>query len=626
MASDAQYARPDGDITTTNWSTTPLYSKISEATYSDVDYITAASGSTATAEVSLSNISDPLASTGHIVRWRMKANRTNKACQLTVYLLQGTSTIASQVYTQSIGTSFNTYTITLTSGEADSITDYTDLRFRFYQSACTQNYFQVSWAEFETPDVNVPPTINIDQPDGVEDYTDEGYYYYIQYDLADSDNTVTADFYYDTNSSGLDGTAISDCQDQTEGTDVTCLWNLVGVTPGAYYIYGITSDGVNPQVSAYSSGVLTIDALPTLNIDQPDGVNDTIAEDTSYTIQYDLEDPDDVVTASFSYCTDPEESCISISDCTFQPEGIDTTCIWDTTGVSPGDYYVVGECLFEMVGYLREVSSGPVTINGVPEVINVSLNSGADIDLTADTTEDIDFTATVSDDNGYGDITNVTGRMYRSGVSGAEDCTADNNNCYYDSSCTLSDCADNSCTATCTVPVAFFADATDTGTYSSEYWMAWIEATDSQSEVAEGFSPTDTTEMNSLLTISAPSAIAYGNILPNGVSSEKTTVVTNAGNRLLDLRISGNDMCTDYPTCSGDKITVGNQEFAASGFTYGNGRDLSVSTYDLDINIVKSTVIPSNSTGTVYWIIGIPALTPFGDYTGINTIISIVSP
>jgi uncharacterized protein (DUF1499 family) len=191
--------------------------------------------------------------------------------------------------------------------------------------------------------INDPPTINIDEPDGVNDTIVQDGNFTVQYDLSDADDTVTADFYYDTNNSGLDGVAISGCQNQPEGVNQTCNWNTTGVSPGNYYVYGIVNDGVNPQVSAYSSGVVTINAKPTLNIDEPDGIDDTIAEGASFTVQYDLYDPDDIVTADFYYDTDNSGlDGVAISGCQNQPEGVNQTCNWDTTGVSPGNYYVYG--------------------------------------------------------------------------------------------------------------------------------------------------------------------------------------------------------------------------------------------------------------------------------------------
>ena len=54
----------------------------------------------------------------------------------------------------------------------------------------------------------------------------------ITYDLAVPDNVVTAMFYYDTNSTDLDGTAIAGaCSSASEGSGATCSWDTTGMTP-----------------------------------------------------------------------------------------------------------------------------------------------------------------------------------------------------------------------------------------------------------------------------------------------------------------------------------------------------------------------------------------------------------
>lgn len=109
---------------------------------------------------------------------------------------------------------------------------------------------------------NALPTLSISQPDGVSDMINVGDTYSITYSLNDPDNAVTVAFYYDTNNSGLDGVAITGpCATAVEGTNVTCAWVTNSVPAGTYYIYGITDDGVNPQVSVYSSGIITINSV-----------------------------------------------------------------------------------------------------------------------------------------------------------------------------------------------------------------------------------------------------------------------------------------------------------------------------------------------------------------------------
>lgn len=123
-----QLLRPDGDISSGAWlpsTGSDLYAMLDETTADDGDYIYTTSASTA--EVSLTNAGDPAVSTGHIIRYRAKGTGT-----LTVKLMQGTTTIATHVPT--LTTSFQTFTFTLSGAEADSITDYSNLRLQFVSS------------------------------------------------------------------------------------------------------------------------------------------------------------------------------------------------------------------------------------------------------------------------------------------------------------------------------------------------------------------------------------------------------------------------------------------------------------------------------------------------------------
>lgn len=85
----------------------------------------------------LSNVEDPQSSSGHIMRWRRGKNSAGGAqIDLTVQLRQGyvnEGSQGTQITSQSdtnIPDSFTTTSYTLSGGEADSITDYTDLQGR----------------------------------------------------------------------------------------------------------------------------------------------------------------------------------------------------------------------------------------------------------------------------------------------------------------------------------------------------------------------------------------------------------------------------------------------------------------------------------------------------------------
>ena len=123
----AQFSRPSADVSTGTWtasSGSDLYAMLDETAASDADYITTTG--TSTCEVALGTLSDPASSSGHIVRYRIAAD----AGGIVVRLRQGTTTIATWTHSPA-PTSLTTYEQTLTSGEADSISNYSALALQF---------------------------------------------------------------------------------------------------------------------------------------------------------------------------------------------------------------------------------------------------------------------------------------------------------------------------------------------------------------------------------------------------------------------------------------------------------------------------------------------------------------
>jgi len=155
-----QYARPiSPDISTGGWTPTPLYVQIDEETPGDSDYNTSTKNATAdTFEVTLQSLSTPSVDTGHTVNYRARCDKSSNG-NIAVSLVQGTTVIRS--YDPGfLTTSFAPYSFTLTEGEAQNITDYTDLRLRF-SGTCTANaYVFVSWAELQIPDAGAAPVTN----------------------------------------------------------------------------------------------------------------------------------------------------------------------------------------------------------------------------------------------------------------------------------------------------------------------------------------------------------------------------------------------------------------------------------------------------------------------------------
>lgn len=140
----AQFGRPSTDTTRDNWeeddgTTTAIWDQIDEAVSDDADYIQTVLAPTSDVYVTkLTTMEDPVSSTGHIVRFRYRKSAAAGAqIDLITQLRQGYTNegspgtlIASQT-NNNISDVITAGTINLTGGEADSITDYTDLYLRF---------------------------------------------------------------------------------------------------------------------------------------------------------------------------------------------------------------------------------------------------------------------------------------------------------------------------------------------------------------------------------------------------------------------------------------------------------------------------------------------------------------
>lgn len=133
-----QFARPSADTVRTAWTdqaggTATIYTTIDETAASDADYIkTPTPPGTNEFETLLTSVTDPVSSTGHIMRWRRRKQPATGSAQidLTVRLLQGTTQIVSRSDTNLPGT-FTDTSYTLSAAEADAITNYADLRLEF---------------------------------------------------------------------------------------------------------------------------------------------------------------------------------------------------------------------------------------------------------------------------------------------------------------------------------------------------------------------------------------------------------------------------------------------------------------------------------------------------------------
>jgi len=150
-----QSATPDSDITAGLWEPiggeSTLFAAVNGAT--DSDYIEALNGENTTCELGLTTVTDPAVSTGHILRVRLQGTGSGGPERLQIALFEGATQRAISPNLTSRG-AWDTQTYTLTAGEADSITAYSDLRIKLISSnlAATEDMW-ARLAEFEVPDV-----------------------------------------------------------------------------------------------------------------------------------------------------------------------------------------------------------------------------------------------------------------------------------------------------------------------------------------------------------------------------------------------------------------------------------------------------------------------------------------
>lgn len=136
-----QFARPSADTVRTGWTdeaggTINIYTGIDESVAEDVEYIkTAAPPGVNEFETLLTSVTDPVSSTGHVMRWRRRKQPASGSddVNLTVRLLQGGTQITSQADNVIPG-AFTDTSYTLSGAEADAITNYADLRLEFVAS------------------------------------------------------------------------------------------------------------------------------------------------------------------------------------------------------------------------------------------------------------------------------------------------------------------------------------------------------------------------------------------------------------------------------------------------------------------------------------------------------------
>jgi archaellum component FlaF (FlaF/FlaG flagellin family) len=157
-----QFARPDEDVSKGGWTDTTggngntiLYDEINESVQNNGNYARSATlslfGASDTWGVGLQGVADPESSSNHIVRVAHRKTGLG-GVTLTTTLLQGSTTIAS--WSDAMPDNFAVSSHTLSVAQADSITNYSDLRLQFtatLDGIILATNGEISWAELQVP-------------------------------------------------------------------------------------------------------------------------------------------------------------------------------------------------------------------------------------------------------------------------------------------------------------------------------------------------------------------------------------------------------------------------------------------------------------------------------------------
>lgn len=268
-------------------------------------------------------------------------------------------------------------------------------------------------------------------------------------------------------------------------------------------------------------------------------------------------------------------------------------------------------------------SSSP-TVNSVMISENSAGGPVASINLLENSTKNIYIYGTFGDQDGCGDVKtggSLKVAFYRSTVSTTSECGANNLYCYRGSyatsQCLIWNCDEGTeLTANyeCTLPLQYYADATDVGLYLDANWTAYVEAKDA-AETSGVL--TSSTEVNTLAAIEIGGALTYGTLNLGTTSTQEQVMITNTGNTTVDLQMIGRDM-----SCGTGMIPAGQQHYTTvSGTLYEDMSVLPTSTTNVDLNLLKFNL--TESTTTLYFQLKMPNFGAGGSCSGVNSLSAI---
>ena len=218
-----------------------------------------------------------------------------------------------------------------------------------------------------------------------------------------------------------------------------------------------------------------------------------------------------------------------------------------------------------------------------PDILNVSVNEGAEtIILIPNQSVNVSCVGLIRDYNGELNLSTVTGRFFLN--SAGYDGTEDNNTMYRNNSCVYNETtgdwggvADDAyhALANCSFQVWYFAQP--------GVWNCTMFVNDS---VNLNDSNSDDINVSELLALSVPGTINYGTVNATDVSNENVTNVTNVGNVMFNLSLTG------YANRTGDGL--------AMNCTLGNIKNISIEHEKYNLTDSNPGVLDLDGADNVY--------------------------
>lgn len=263
---------------------------------------------------------------------------------------------------------------------------------------------------------------------------------------------------------------------------------------------------------------------------------------------------------------------------------------------------------FKLQPSANSVSSSVFINNASPSVLEdhintISSKSFSDASIIYPSpggTRDVYINGYASDPNGKGDIVSVRAAFFQTSIGG---CTtsgrSNNNSCYYVPYCQISGTnTDNQIIFSCAIPIWYYANGT---LNNSDNWTARVEVTDA-SNASSGF--TSDVEIGDLLSISTEPTMDFGTLSAGEsttANNNTSMVVTQTGNIIADISVSGSDM-----TCTKGTIPRGNIFYTLTDSAGGTPLTSTLQTLGV-FNLPVRTDDAHESTKDLYWNITIPS-------------------